>query len=182
MMNGLTITQFSPSDLEQVCHVFETAIPNAFEQDGIGHLTDDMRAEIEYKINTFRSAMDRDEPETCFWLAKREGVVVGTVSFGPSGEDIKACTGNQLEQVGELGSLYVLPDDQGQGIASALIREVVTYLHERGIEQFCLDSGYKSAQAKWTKKFGEPYVVVKDYWGPDTAHMVWLCSVVDFLD
>lgn len=181
MMNGLTITKFSLSDFNQACHVFETVIPHAFEQEGIGHLTDDMREEIEYKINMLRSAGKGDEPKTHFWLAKQNGVVVGTISFGPSNQDLNACTGHQLAQVGELGSLYILPAHQGRGIASALIKEVAIYLHSRGIEEFCLDSGYRRAQEKWKRKFGEPYAAVKDYWGPGTVHLVWLCRVSDFL-
>lgn len=181
MMNGFTITQFSLSDFKQACHVFETLIPDVFEQEGIGHLTGDMQDEIEYKINLLRSAREGDEPKTRFWLAKQNGVVVGIISFGPSNEDLNACTDHELAQVGELGSLYVLPGYQGRGIASALIKEVVIYLHSRGIEEFCLDSAYRRAQEKWKQKFGEPYAAVMDYWGPGTVHMVWLCRVSDFL-
>ncbi|MFB5684776.1 GNAT family N-acetyltransferase [Paenibacillus terreus] len=180
-MNGLTITKFSLSDFKQACHVFETVIPHAFEQEGIGHLTDDMREEIEHKINMLRSAREEDEPQTRFWLAKQHGVVVGTISIGPSNQDLNACTDHQLTQVRELGSLYVLPGYQDQGIASALIKEVAVYLHSHGIEEFCLDSGYRRAQEKWKQKFGEPYAAVKDYWGPGTVHMVWFCRVSGFL-
>jgi GNAT superfamily N-acetyltransferase len=82
--------------------------------------------------------------------------------------------------VGELGSLYVLPSYQGLGVGSTLIKELMAYLSKQGIEQFCLDSGYQRAQVKWLRKFGEPYKVVKDYWGPDSVHMVWLCKVSDY--
>jgi GNAT superfamily N-acetyltransferase len=181
MSYGLTITQFSLSDFKQACHVFETVIPVAYKQEGIGHLTDDMREEIEQKINMLRSALEENEPKTRFWLAKQNGVVVGTISFGPSNEDLNACTDHQLAQVGEVGSLYVLPGYQGRGIASALIKEVAVYLHSRGIEEFCLDSGYRRAQEKWKQKFGLPYAAVKNYWGPGTVHMVWLSRVSNFL-
>jgi len=87
-----------------------------------------------------------------------------------------------LDHLGELGSLYVAPSYQNQGIGSALIKEMMIFLKEQGIEQFCLDSGYKRAQTRWLRKFGEPYKVVKDYWGPDSIHMVWLCNVNGFLE
>ena len=87
------------------------------------------------------------------------------------------CTGHQLDAVGELGSLYILPEYQGQGIGSALIGELLEFLREQGIDRFCLDSGYQRAQRRWLQKFGEPYITVKDYWGPDSVHMVWLCTV-----
>lgn len=53
-------------------------------------------------------------------------------------------------------------------------------LDEIHITQFCLDSGYRIAQQKWRQKFGEPYVVTKDYWGEGSENMVWLCEVQDF--
>ena len=81
----------------------------------------------------------------------------------------------------QLGSLFVLPRYQGQGVGSALISAMVAHLYKQGIEQFFLDSGYKLAQKRWLRKFGEPYKVVKDYWGPDYDHMIWLCKVIDFI-
>jgi GNAT superfamily N-acetyltransferase len=117
-----------------------------------------------------------------FLIAKLDDTVVGTISFGPCGEDIKKCTENLLDNVGELGSLYVLPCHQGQGVGSLLINAIVAHLYEQGIDQFCLDSGYKRAQKRWLRKFGEPYKVVKDYWGPDYDHMIWLCKVSDFIE
>ncbi|MNC76709.1 hypothetical protein D3C75_1284870 [compost metagenome] len=70
-----------------------------------------------------------------------------------------------------------MPEYQGQGIGSALIAELMAFLRKQGIAEFCLDSGYRRAQTRWLRKFGEPYAVVKDYWGPDSVHMVWLCTV-----
>ncbi|MFK4302922.1 hypothetical protein ABH892_003042 [Paenibacillus sp. RC254] len=29
--------------------------------------------------------------------------------------------------------------------------------------------------------FGEPYKAVKNYWGPDSVHMVWFCKVSDYI-
>jgi GNAT superfamily N-acetyltransferase len=80
-----------------------------------------------------------------------------------------------------LGSLYVLPHFQGKGVGSALIQSMITFLHELGVEQFCLDSGFKSAQKRWLRKFGEPYKIAKDFWGEGSDHMVWLCQVTDYV-
>jgi len=86
-----------------------------------------------------------------------------------------------LTDIGELGSIYVLPHLQGLGIGSALIQAMVNELNDRGIDHFSLDSGYKEAQCRWIRKFGEPYLVAKDYWGPGKDHMIWLCQVKDFV-
>jgi GNAT superfamily N-acetyltransferase len=135
-----------------------------------------------HKKHLLDASLGLTASDVYFLIAKLDDTVVGTISFGPCGEDIKKCTENQLDNIGELGSLYVLPRHQGQGVGSLLINAIVAHLYEQGIDQFCLDSGYKRAQKRWLRKFGEPYKVVKDYWGPDYDHMIWLCKVSDFID
>jgi GNAT superfamily N-acetyltransferase len=135
-----------------------------------------------HKKHLLDASLGLTASDVYFLIAKLDDTVVGTISFGPCGEDIKKCTENQLDNIGELGSLYVLPRHQGQGVGSLLINAIVAHLYEQGIDQFCLDSGYKRAQKRWLRKFGEPYKVVKDYWGPDYDHMIWLCKVSDFIE
>ena len=96
-----------------------------------------------------------------FLVAKLNGQVVGTISFGPCGDDVRSCTNNELAEVGELGSIYVLPELQGKGVGSALIAAMANRLHKSGIEQFCLDCGLKAAQEKWKRKFGASLHVAK---------------------
>nr|WP_211175507.1 GNAT family N-acetyltransferase [Paenibacillus sp. SZ31] len=172
-------------DADAACQVFETTIPAAFEQEGIGSLLDDIQHEIAHKralIHTALQPKANKEANVFFLVAKMDDVIVGTISYGPCGEEIRECTDHRLNDIGELGSLYVLPEVQGLGIGSALILALVTELQRLGIKQFCLDSGYQIAQQKWQRKFGEPYVVAKNYWDEGTDHMVWLCRVQDFAD
>ena len=91
------------------------------------------------------ASLDLTDSELYFIIAKLDETVVGTISFGSCGEDVRKCIENQLDDVGELGSLYVLPRHQAQGVGSALINAMVVHLYTLGIEQFCLDSGYKWA-------------------------------------
>ncbi|KAF0822419.1 Acetyltransferase [Cytobacillus firmus] len=45
---------------------------------------------------------------------------------------------------------------------------------DKGVEEFCLDSGYRQSQKIWKKKFGEPEYLLKDYWGKGLiAHSLW---------
>ena len=54
-------------------------------------------------------------------------------------------------------------------------------LQHRGIEEFCLDSGYIRAQKIWKKKFGDPDYLLKNYWDEGYDHMVWRIKVNDLL-
>ncbi|MFX3647807.1 MAG: GNAT family N-acetyltransferase [Paenibacillus sp.] len=184
MDDKITIEPMTRLDADGAYQVFERTIPAAFEQEGIGSLLDDIQDEITHKkamIHTALQAKDHIKSSVFFLVAKRGDVIVGTISYGPCGEEIRECTEDRVNDIGELGSLYVMPEVQGQGIGSALILALVNELQRRGIQQFCLDSGYQIAQKKWQRKFGEPYVVAKNYWGEGMDHMVWLCKVENFI-
>jgi hypothetical protein len=46
-------------------------------------------------------------------------------------------------------------------------------LQNKGMEEFSFDSGYTNAQKKWSKKFGDPEYLIKDYWNEGYDHMIW---------
>lgn len=194
MVEDIVIVPLAPADREEAYRVFERTIPEAFAGEGLEYLIEEIREEIERKKRLVDAALRIDaglvplqrrsqaaEGAVFFLVARSAREVVGTISFGPCGKEIAECTRHALDGVGELGSLYVLPAYQGQGIGTALIQALAKELHARGIERFCLDSGYRRAQQKWLRKFGEPYAVAKNYWGPGQDHLVWLCNVGDYL-
>ncbi|MGB4636530.1 MAG: GNAT family N-acetyltransferase, partial [Limnochordia bacterium] len=150
-IQGLKIERAAPADLESAYKVFEESIAAAFAQEGISQ---DAPAEIEYKKQLIRSSVHEDASAFIFFVAKVGGKVVGTISYGPCGDDIRRCLGEELEDLGELGSIYVLPGFQGRGVASALIAAMLEYLQSRGVRRFYLDCGLKAAQEKWLRKFG----------------------------
>jgi len=174
------ITSPEYTDVISTNLIFETTIRDAFEKEGLGHLEEDITDEIEHKKRMLEASLS-EQNNIYFLIAKVDDLTIGTVSFSPCGEIIKKCTENKLENFGELGSLFVLPGYQNRGIGSVLISSMMKELHRKEIERFCLDSGYKRAQRRWLQKFGEPYMIVKNYWGEGSDHMIWLCSVSDFL-
>ena len=180
MNNRVCIEKAGLDDLNDAFHVFETVVRDTFEQEGLGHLEEEIVGEIHHKKKMLTEAIE-NQGDVFFLVARWKGQVIGTISFGPCGEIIRACTDGALEDIGELGSLLILPEMQNQGVGSKLIYAMIHELHRKGIEVFCLDSGYKRAQKRWVRKFGEPYSIVKDYWGEGSDHMIWLCKVSDFL-
>lgn len=178
---NLNIGPPAAGEIRQIHRVFELAIRDAFKQEGLEAHLEDIEYEISHKQERLANALYTQEPALHFLIARVRDEVVGTISYGPSGQLISECTYGQLKDVGELGSLYILPDYQNSGIGSALISEMVRQLDKQGIKQFCLDSGYRRAQVRWTRKFGPPYAIAKDRWGPDSPHMVWLCQVQDWV-
>lgn len=179
-MDTVKIEKLMLEDLKSAEIVFETAIPDAFVKEGLTLMDEDIRNEISNKKQMLVRSLEDPKAELRFLVAKLDDQVIGTISFGPCGSDILKCTDNELSEIGELGSLYILPDFQNQSVGSNLIQAMLQILHKNDISQFCLDSGYKRAQKRWIRKFGEPYKVVNDYWGPGFEHMIWLCQVDDF--
>lgn len=177
-MDGLRIERPVSADLHSIDVVYEQAISLAFADEGF---SEEAAEEIEYKKSLVRKSIAVSDADTVFMVAKLDGKVIGTISFGPCGDYIKECTNGVLNDVGELGGLYVLPSYQGQGVGSALIRAMIQHLDSIGVQQFCLDCGLKAAQKKWRRKFGTPYMIAKDYWGEGADHLIWLCYVVDWV-
>ena len=81
----------------------------------------------------------------------------------------------------EVGTVFVLPDYQKMGVGNLLLNTMIFTLKSKGIEEFCLDSGYTSAQKIWKKKFGDPNYLLKDYWGKGHDHMIWRIKISDLV-
>jgi GNAT superfamily N-acetyltransferase len=78
-----------------------------------------------------------------------------------------------LKELAEVGTVFVHPDYQKQGIGNLLLNVMVLTFQNKGIEEFCLDSGYTNAQKIWKKKFGEPDYLLEYFWGKGYHHMIW---------
>jgi len=185
---NVVIRRPGAEDEASACRMFTASITDAFAQEKLADAAEDTAYEISHKSNLLRAAIERPPStsssfgipkEAFFLIAELEGEVAGTISFGPRGEKIRELAGEELNGVGELGSLYVHPGIQNQGLGSRLIAAMMNELRDRGIETFCLDSGYGKAQERWRRKFGEPHVFAEDYWGPGAHHMIWFCRVED---
>lgn len=179
MMANIVIEKPKRSDIEKIKYLFKETITTAFIKEGIGHLTEDITNDINEKIHKLMRSF-QDDSDVIFLIAKIDDVVVGTISYGPPNNDIRKITNNELNNMGEIGSIYVLPEFQGKGIASKLVKEMLSILDKKQVTAFCLDCGLKNAQQIWLKKFGKPYIIREDYWGKNSHHMIWLCNVSDF--
>lgn len=159
---------------------FSLCIPLAFELEDLVDLKSVISSEIAFKQSLIDESLD-SHSSTSFLIARIQNEVVGVISVGPCGKEIMDCTHQKWATLKEIGSLYVHPQFQNQRIGSLLIHTAVKKLDEQGIDEFCLDSGYQHAQTKWRRKFGEPTMIVKDYWGNGLDHMIWRIKVKDIL-
>ncbi|WP_141434428.1 GNAT family N-acetyltransferase [Bacillus sp. 03113] len=162
-------------DNEELHHFFCTVINDTFAREGLSDLIDDIENEIENKKQYLKCDFDSNGKNRYFLIAldKNCNKVIGTIEYGPASELINTCTNGALKELYEIGTVFVLPDYQRLGIGSLLLNVMFLTLLNRGIKEFCLDSGYTNAQKIWKKKFGKPDYLLKDYWGEGCDHMIW---------
>jgi GNAT superfamily N-acetyltransferase len=178
---ALRIGRLRPEDVGGAERVLDLAIRDVWAREQIVDADFSVDEEVRKKVGMLRSSLDVSWASSeavptahVFFTASDPTGVVGTVSFGPRGAEILDLAARRTEGLGELGGLYVLPERRGGGVASRLIDAMTEELRDRGIQRFCFDTGYRTAQVRWIRRFGEPVVTAPDYWGPGSAHLVWI--------
>ncbi|XMB85357.1 GNAT family N-acetyltransferase [Mycoplasmatota bacterium WC44] len=175
----LVISRPSQNDVETLHNFFENVIRDTFIRNGISNLKEEIRQEIEDKRNFL---VDDLENNGCFFLvATVESKLIGSISCKQANELIVKCTNGTLKEVLELGTVYVHPEYQKQGIGSTLVYEMCQVLHKIGVKTVCLDSGYKIAQKVWLHLLGKPEYHLRNYWGDNADHMIWKVEIDDVL-
>ena len=163
-MIPITIKRPTIDDVDLLHDFFKLVITDTFQKEGIKDQTGDLLAEIETKKRYLAIDLASNGEERYFLIAKLEDLIIGTIEFGPSSALICQCTNDQLKDVKEVGTIFIHPHYQQRGIGSLLLKEIYKEMDKRGVEAFCLDSGYVHAQLVWKKKFGTPDYIFKDYW------------------
>ncbi|MBV6686187.1 GNAT family N-acetyltransferase [Bacillus sp. JRC01] len=143
-----------PIDREALHGFFRLVIEDTYQKEGIDHLVD-------------------------FLVAEKDSQIIGTIEYGPASKLIMTLTNGAYGGIPEVGTVFVHPDHQRIGVGSLVVNAMLLILLGRGVEVFCLDSGYTRAQAVWKKRFGEPDHRFTDHWGEGMDHLIWKRSVRD---
>jgi predicted N-acetyltransferase YhbS len=181
-MINLEISRPKLEDVELINEFFDIVIRDTFERNGISDLVDNtIVEEIGSKRRYLNQDIESDGKNRYFLIVKEDDKIVGSIEYGPSNELIISCTNGELKELVEIGTVFVHPEYQKRGIGNSMLNLIFIELEKHGISEFCLDSGYKSAQKIWINKFGIPEYHLKDYWGEDADHMVWRVRVKDVI-
>ncbi|MDX1700060.1 MAG: GNAT family N-acetyltransferase [Melioribacteraceae bacterium] len=170
---NVEIRRPSVEDIKQVNEFFRMVILDTFTKEGIGEKTDDIHDEMTVKEKYLESDLDSNGEKRYFLIAFDGDKIIGSIAYGPASDLICECTNNTFKDLMEIGTVFVHPAYQRMGIGNLLLNEMYVTLQSKGIEEFCLDSGYIRAQKIWKKKFGEPDFLLKDYWDEGSDHMIW---------
>ncbi|MFD0698100.1 GNAT family N-acetyltransferase [Paenibacillus sp. GCM10027628] len=164
-------------DIQELKQFFRIVITDTFIKEGIGEKLDDIKDEIEVKNKYLENDFESNGEKRYFLIAVDGDKIIGSIEYGPVSEIISKCTNIAIKEQIEVGTVFVHPNYQNKGIGNLLLNSIYSTMLNRGIEEFYLDSGYRSAQKIWKKKFGEPVYLLKDYWGQGFDHMIWRMSL-----
>ena len=165
-------------DLLELENLFKITIGNAFRQEGIVG-GDEVHSEVKNQLDLVNQEFSGSSSAVFFLIAENEKRIVGTGAFCPANSIIQKYMTFDFEKASEIASMYVLPDHQGQGIGTILLKGILSALKSRNISKYCLDCGYRNSQQFWSRRLGEPPVILPAYWGSGSDHMIWYGSVDD---
>ncbi len=180
-MLDIDISRAKIEDKELINDFFRVVLIDTFNKNEISELVDTLNDEIEDKRRCLNQDFESAGKDRCFLIAKDKNLVVGSAEYGPPNDLILSCTNTELKEIKEIGTVFIHPDYQRQGIGSRMFISILMEMKKNGVEEFCLDSGYSIAQRIWTKKLGKPQYYLKNYWGEDAHHMIWRKKVEDVL-
>lgn len=166
-------------DIEAMEHFFRLMITDTFAKEGLADLLEDIELEIESKRRCLNADLDTNGEQRYFLIGLLENHIVSCIEFGPSNVLIREATHGELRDVVEIGTVFVHPDCQQQGIGNLMLNVMYLTLHNKGLTEFCLDSGYSRAQKIWKKKLGEPDYILQDHWGSGADHLIWKRKLSD---
>lgn len=151
---------------------FKRVIEDTIEKEKI-ELPYFLEEEVGEKMKLLGKYLAKEGEGRIFLVAWHGERIVGTISYAPCNEAVVEILGMDLEDAGEIGTVYVDPEYQRRGVGGALLSAMCMELLKRRIKSFYLDSGYRRAQKYWRGKLGDPIRVVRDYWDKGADHMIW---------
>jgi GNAT superfamily N-acetyltransferase len=168
----IKIRRPKPGDKEKLYEFFNEVVTDTFKKEGIDDISV-INEEIEVKRKYLQYDLDSNGKHRYFLIAEYNENIIGTIEYGQCNDLIISTTNGGLKHIVEVGTVFVKPNYQRQGIGNLLLKSLFEIMKDKGIEEFCLDSGYSDAQKVWTKKFGPPDYFLEDYWGEGMHHMIW---------
>jgi len=168
----VVIRTLKAKDIESLVEMLTQSIANAFINEGLAGLYDDVINEIYQRFELAMRFINTSNTSDIFLVAINNGEVIGSIVYKELNKDIKNNI-NVNHGIKEVGTIYVKPNYQNQGVATLLINAMIEKLISLEVNEFMLDCGFKTAQQVWTNKFGKPYKVLKDYWPSGSDYYVW---------
>lgn len=169
-------------ELDSIQGFFELVLKDTFEMNGISDLKELLEEEIQDKNRCIKQNFETNGVDRFFLLAEYGDKIIGSIEYGIANDLLNSCTNHELEGMLEIGTVFVHPEYQRQGVGPLMLYSLFQVLISHAVEEICFDSGYKTAQKIWCKKFGSPQYLLENYWGEGSHHMVWRLNVRESIE
>jgi GNAT superfamily N-acetyltransferase len=158
--------------LPEIIDLFTDSITNTFEQNGIKDLKE-LEYEISEKSDRVKNYINSKNDNEFFIVAESDNAIAGIAGIYPVSDTIIKNYPTLSKKDIEIGSVYIKPEFQRQGITRILLKRLVNELLKKKFDRFYLDCGYPTSQVYWTKMFGDPIKTFSNYFGKDESYMIW---------
>lgn len=166
----MNFRKINASDKENASKLFRACLGDLIQREGIeepGLLEKEV-------VRLDKAAEDSlQNGAACFYVAVKEGILLGTVALLPPGP-LAAFHAQVQERDCEIGCVYVHPGHQRQGVGDFLFHSAIAQAKRCAFSRFFLDAGFSSSRTYWTKQLGEASITLNDYWGKGQPHAIWV--------
>lgn len=177
---NIKIIKLSREDKEKTFDLIRAVIIDNFTLEGTDMEKYKDLLDEEFANQSKRLNSDPNYLFPSFYIAKENEQIVGVMGYG----SIEQATKDALKQINkgeeglvEIFSAYVSPKVQKQGIGSRLLEAILNDLRTKNYRYLCLSTGYQKGKAFWSKKFGEPTVILQNYYYDNSDCWVWIKEI-----
>jgi len=181
-MTDVTVRRPRAEDRDALLALYTVSIVDAFEREGVGDETEEINEMIAQKMAQFDADIASGGKARFFLVAETDGRIVGAACHGPCSDLICKLADRDVLEIHEISAVYIHPGFQRRGVMKSLLRGMLHDMQDKGMAQFCLDSGFQIAVSVWAHIFGAPSVAAKDYWGEGFDHCIWFRDIEDVLN
>ena len=170
----LKIKTATLKDKKAIKYLWDEVIHHAFKHDQIESFLDS-KDELDFKMEQLNHAFKSETMH--YFTAYENHRLIGTIAYGtPPNRGILRRTNNALNDMIEIGSLYIHPDVQKSGYGRYLLLFILNHLDKQGIKEVCFDSIIETSKKIWSKMFGLPTYEIPSK-KHDFVHMIWVVDI-----
>ena len=98
-------------------------------------MSDEIENEIREKNIHINDDFESNGERRYFLLAINDGKIIGTIEYGPANDMIIKCTEGKYKDIVEIGTVFVHPEYQKQGIGTLMLNSIYAALQKRNIKE-----------------------------------------------
>ncbi len=161
------IRKITTEDIEPLRPILEYWVKDSESQETIIDEVDSIIESIEENIN--------GQGNKSFFVAfDSEGKALGMMGYSEPSKDMAEYS--RTDKPVEFINAYVGAESRGQGVGKLLAKHLESEAKLLGYKEIIVNSGpryQETGWAFWTRIYGSPIAVLKDYYGPGLDAPVW---------